>query len=244
MSTALFQPYCTLLEVQQETKNSGSENDDVYRTAINLASRFIEDYCRRDFWFHDHTVDPLQVPRAKVMGDMVCLDWPILTLTDLRVWDRSAGASTPANSLPVEGYYFDPGHCLITREHGTFGGGAGFMEGAYNPNLGSFGTNSGRLTADTHQGAHGYPFRLSMELYGTFGYALDTDPTNYLELPPPKVPAAVRRACVILAANWSNENHKQVVGLDGSKTELLETRVGSEVKMLLERWVNMVQVNF
>jgi hypothetical protein len=157
--------------------------------------------------------------------------------------------SAPENALPPESYYFNEGESIITKEYGAFGslGGFGFSGGyrsefGSNPNAGSFDTNSGHLTTDERPNGHGYPFKMNMELYGVFGYVLDND--NPLELPPPSIPSAVRRACIILAANWSNQNHKQVIGLGGDVTNLLETRVGPEVKMLLDPWVLQVGVNF
>lgn len=92
--TTLLRPYCTLLEVGKETKNSAPENDDWYRACINMASRWVEEYCHRDFWFHDHSETPYVVPRKYVLGDEVFLPFPIISLDSLVIDDKAWDVST------------------------------------------------------------------------------------------------------------------------------------------------------
>lgn len=100
MAESLKYPYCTLLSVQEETRNSVSSNEDKMIKAINLASRQIDSFCRRDFLFHDHASDLYQVKTNQVIGNKIYLPWPVLTLTEVVV---GGGALDP------DSYFFENG---------------------------------------------------------------------------------------------------------------------------------------
>jgi hypothetical protein len=139
-------PYCTLLDVQKETKNSKPENTEWYETCIGIASRLVEDYCRRDFKLHDHTEDNalLVVPRSWVMQDEIHLPWPIIELESLWYFiDRVIG-KTDKDIWPASDYYFEVGGSVITSEHPL-------------------------LFSDVH------PFRGNIVLKGKFGYETEVD---------------------------------------------------------------------
>lgn len=197
----LERPYCSLLDVQQETKNSGSELDEVYATAINLASRWVDGHCQRDFWFHDHASSALAVPRSRVLEDMALLPFPILTLTEVACFTDITAGPTAADVLAAEDYFFEVGSPVLTQEAGVFGQ---------------------------------YPFKGFLRLKGTFGYPLSaTDPTI---TPPPTIPPDVRRAATLIAAAFSDENHKEQTGLDGQRIALLDTQIPIEARTLLKPW--------
>lgn len=110
----LERPYCTLLDVQTETKNSGSEYDETYTQAINLASRYIETHCRRDFWYHDYTQTPYRVPRSRVIGSDVILPFPIIDITEVRYLEDATVASSSDFALSEIEYYFEEGKSTIS----------------------------------------------------------------------------------------------------------------------------------
>lgn len=229
MPTALVRPYCTLESVQKETRNTKAANNDWFSQCINAASRFVEQHTNRDFWFHDHSASGFRVPRSQVVADEVFLKWPILTLTRVAVFPGNQAAPTSANDLPASAYSFEEGSSTITLEEDTL---SQFWS--------LYGGQSGSILAPKSKVQFGpYPFKMNMLIEGTFGYAITDDLT-----PPLACPSAVSRATTILAANWSVEKMLEQVGLDGSKVELLDTKVGTEVLMLLSRWIYMLTANF
>jgi hypothetical protein len=154
MAVTLDKPYCSLLDVQYETKASGSEHDDKYHTAINLASRWIERWCRRDFQSHDHS-SGLYVPRGWVLEDVVFFPWPVLTLTELAVYADKSDGPDASDIWDAEDYYIvgqplDAANGKVESESGAFGS---------------------------------YPFKEHMQVKGTFGYATADDETPSDDLP-------------------------------------------------------------
>ena len=79
--------YCSLLAVQKETGNSESELDEWFEECIVAASRWIDDYCYRDFLPHDHTSTAYTVKSSELVADYIYLDWPINTLTEVKSGD-------------------------------------------------------------------------------------------------------------------------------------------------------------
>tara|TARA_R110002110_G_scaffold59360_1_gene168062 strand:+ start:90 stop:710 length:621 start_codon:yes stop_codon:yes gene_type:complete len=78
---ALIDNYCSLASVHRETGNSDADLEDWFEECINKASRWIDDYCLRDFLSHDYSSSPFTVPERDAVGDTLFLDWPIVTLT-------------------------------------------------------------------------------------------------------------------------------------------------------------------
>jgi hypothetical protein len=224
MSTTLLRPYTTRAEVQRETKNSGSELDDWYLQCINLASRYVEERCKRDFWFHDHSATAYVVDRRRVLEDVVVLPFPIITLTELRVFSDVSLPNDPNDVWDADEYYFVAGEPSIHAEAETDW---------------KFAGASGRFGS--------YPFRGFLHIKGTFGYPLATEFEEGFDAdttPPPSVPFHVRRACTLIAAAISDEMHKEQVGLDGVRVELLETKIPREALMFLERYVERFVTQF
>lgn len=122
MPTTLLRPYTAILDVQRETKNSGSELEDWYLECINLASRFVEEHCRRDFWFHNFTgEDSYRVKRIAVLGDLVALPFPILSIESVRVFSDIEQTNNDNDLLDSDEYYFDEGSGNLMCEKGDFG---------------------------------------------------------------------------------------------------------------------------
>lgn len=194
MPVALLYPYCTLEEVQKETRNKDAPFEDWFRTCINSASRFIDDHTRRDFLFHDHTASPLKVRSHWVASaDGIFLPWPILTLT---------GITQNSIAIDPDNYTFDVGESVITHA--------------------------------TAWPANKFPAK-PLYLTGTFGYALEA--SQGATKPPVGLPGSVRRACVLIASAWTVQNRKEVLGPDGAKESLLDTKVSEEARKLLAPFV-------
>jgi hypothetical protein len=83
--TTLDRPYCSLEDVQKETRNSDNENSEWYRTCINRASRWVEDYTRRVFRFQDKQANGYTVRERDIAGDCVYLPWPVITVDSVAV---------------------------------------------------------------------------------------------------------------------------------------------------------------
>lgn len=215
----LLRPYTARADVQRETKNSGSELDDWYDECINFASRWIEEKCKRDFWFHDHTSAPLKVHRRRVMEDRALLTYPILTLTEVRVFSDIEQPDEDNDVWEADEYYFEEGERTLFAEEET--------DWRFAGSPGRFGS---------------YPFRGFMWLKGTFGYPLaSSDPDS---TPPPTIPAGIRRAATLVAASISAEQHKEQVGLDGVRVELLDTSIPKEAQRLVYRFIDKYETTF
>lgn len=95
MSIALNKPYCTLSQVQYFTGEDDGDYDDVLREAINFASRWIDQWCKRDFWFHDHSSDWLEITQEdEAIGRKLFLPFPVKTLTDVNlIWGDETGTN-------------------------------------------------------------------------------------------------------------------------------------------------------
>lgn len=236
----LVRPYCTLEDVRNECKNSTTDNDELYLRCINLASSYVEDVCGRDFSYHDNRVTPFRVPRNQVLGTEIILRWPIISITDVRMWYDPLVQSSSDFSLNPNEYYFDVGSSLISLEpYYDWRGGwspipqSGSTGYTADPAFwnGSIGLSS--LNPTRNEMGLGYPFRGIIEVTGEFGYPPVVGDTD-LQLPSPNLPAVVRRAATIVAAAWSYQKSVQQVGLDGSTVNLLDNRVSLEVKDLLD----------
>lgn len=156
MAEELTDPYCTLEDVQQECRNERPTVTDKFIRSINLASRMVEDYCRRDFLYHDHTGhgNPLRVQRGCVMEETIYLPYHVIELTGLRTYDRRADADS-ATLWPVDDYYTESdikkNTCRIFAERGL-----------------KFGD---------------YPFMGFLDLFGRFGYDVPEGHTVSPDLP-------------------------------------------------------------
>lgn len=209
----LVRPYCTIADVQQECGNSDPAENTWYRDCINQASRYVEEVCGRDFWYHDYsgettgegenavTAPFYSVPRADVIGDQIFLPFPIITLSSLWVYaDRTAEPTEADLWLPSE-YTWENGklgRAIITSEDGPFGE---------------------------------HPFRGAVRLAGYFGFLLSAE--NPDSTPPIFLPASIRRATWLIASAISGNRSVEEIGLDGSKVSLLEKSIPKEALTLL-----------
>ncbi len=191
MSVALYKPYCSLLELQKECRNIDTVQEDWFRQCINMASRGVEGFTRTDFWYHDHATSPLSVRRSQVFGDGIFLLWPVITLTSV---------TENGETVPVDEYYFDAGSSKIQRLSVASA-------------LGILGADVARDPKWVLPGGGN-----TLTLTGTFGYVLDD--VNATDVPPNNLPALLRRACVLIAAEWTRKSQREVVTVGGTVAPL------------------------
>ena len=184
--TALYRPYCTLAQVQKETRNVDTAQADWFRQCVNAASRAVEDFTRRDFWYHDHSSTALEVKDEWVAKSRIVLPWPIITLTEIEQED---------DMVDSENYRF---------ENRTIYGAEDWVSRDY---------------------------EVTLLVKGTFGYVITAETA-----PPTNLPADLQRACVLIAAAWTAFNRKEVVGGEGGRESVLDTKFPAEATRLLNRY--------
>ena len=89
---ALSTPYCTLQDLADELKNNDAVDGDAttitrHEAAINRASRMAEEWCHRDWTFHDHSSTALVPAERWIQADSLWFPWPIKTITEVKVDD-------------------------------------------------------------------------------------------------------------------------------------------------------------
>lgn len=83
---ALENPYCIVAQVQAELRNTDTTLNAALETAINQASRYVDEWTGRDWYQHDHTSSALYVRAAMCLvdGPMLWLPYsPIISLTSV-----------------------------------------------------------------------------------------------------------------------------------------------------------------
>jgi hypothetical protein len=112
----LLRPYTTVERLRDFIGNFDSENEDRFIDAINRASRLIEAETKVQWWFNDYSVTPYTVPRRDVLGAVIVLPWPIITLTEV-VQD----SETLIEGASEGDYYFEAGETVV-RASASWGG--------------------------------------------------------------------------------------------------------------------------
>lgn len=123
----LLRPYCSVSDVRTFIENDNGD-DDVFKSAINRASRHIEAVCDRNFWYNDYSSSAYSVRRYAVMPTAVYLPFEIITLTELTVDDEvlvegvedDYYAEEGVNSRVINGTFTYP-FTGTMRVKGTFG---------------------------------------------------------------------------------------------------------------------------
>lgn len=123
----LLRPYCSVSDVRAFIENDAGD-DDVFKSAINRASRHIEAVCDRNFWYNDYSSTAYSVRRSAVMPAAIYLPFEIITLTQLTLDDEvlTEGAEEDyyaeegVNSRVINGVFTYPFTGTLTIK-GTFG---------------------------------------------------------------------------------------------------------------------------
>lgn len=238
----LDKPYCSLADVQRETKSSDPALDSIYNSAITAASRWVEQHCHRDFWYHEYTEEnPYVVPRSRVLGHSIFLPFPILRVDDIWVYSYSETGKTDNDKLEAGEYYFNTSGYETYTLYSRYGDFAPYTSPAeahtgnrYQPYYNGNNNNPSNFPSNYENTYHSF-----VELAGCFGYELDTE--NPDTTPPLTIPAGIGRATAIIASAWSGQLSKDDVGLDGVVASVLDTKIPSEAYKLLKPWVQIVE---
>lgn len=209
MSTiALQNPYCELRDAQAVAGNTDEESARDLVREINNASRFIEEYCRRDFLFHDHANTPLLVREGWIAQNVIYLPWPVITLTEVRV---------DGVALPASEWRHQPGTTASNV----------LRNGPWLPADGIV-----QLDPFTPRPALAMPPRI--ELVGTFGYAPAEDDAE--KKPSPSLPATIRQACATIAAINSGLVRRDFTNLGGDRESVTVRTFPKETYAALNRY--------
>jgi hypothetical protein len=208
MSTLLY-PYCTVANVQAETRNTDDTEIDLFTDCINAASRAIDDYCHRDFLFHDHSSSVLVVPSYWIALNRIWLPFPCIELTEIQV---------DGEVLPADQYRLET---------------APFSKDAKIVRVGRW-LRPDTFRMDVLNGGRTFPLLKQITLQGKFGYALDA--TNPLTVPPTGIPANITRACTIFAAVSSGRSTREYVGVNGDRQTVTLRKIPAEVTDILDRY--------
>jgi hypothetical protein len=290
--SVLLNPYCSLDELKHELKFTLSDTarDDELKEAINNASRWIDQYMGRDFFYHNHLLSPLELDSfdAVYENEVFVPFRPILSISEVSLAgtvlvsgtdyvakgvlatraDRLILLSGPWNLsrpdrlLSIKGEFGyrqistsvteagDTGDQVATWSLQNLGmnvmywgltplGGVSVQidiwSDAAHTNRIATGTGDSpgtiALTQDNSSGVSG-----SVVVSGT---AEDLDPANTLTpivdtaVVPQGMPQHISHATRVVAAAFSGHNRKEVAGLDGQKTELLDNRIPKTVYDIL-----------
>jgi hypothetical protein len=131
MAYTSINPYVTLQELCDELKRplpSADGNlsapkkealEDELKRAIDRASRWVDDYTRRDYFEHNYSVVPLEIDEnwEYVFGDKIFLPWPVLELDRIdlgstTVEETEYRAGSGSNQYQIFSYF---GHWNPTR---------------------------------------------------------------------------------------------------------------------------------
>lgn len=184
----LLNPYCTLEDVQHEASNIDPADAGDLEDQITAASRWVDEYCRRDFLYHDHRTTALEVEPSWVAGQRIYLPWPIISLTEVTVDDEVVDSTLyrkESTRLSATG--------VIVRDRDWF------------PAPTRVGVGNGNV--------QGLP--PIIRLKGQFGYA--EAPTDPATTPSPDLPKAVVQAAAVAAAVFSGLLKREFTNLGGER---------------------------
>ena len=194
---ALSKPYCTVADVKSYTGDSDLGTG-TCEEAINYASRFVEQHCRRSFWYHDHSSTALTVDYRDITPEIIYLPFPIITLTEVKQED----------SVLLEDAY------------------TGMSDGRIRLRK-----NSSSIWRIIRYDKYMFNKELDITIKGTFGYTISgtTAPPTDADFP-----ASVRRATVIIASAFTNENEE--TNLFGQGTPIPIKDIPEEAYKLLKEY--------
>ena len=203
----LFKPYCTIDDVKAYIRNS-EYDDGFYAQAINQASRMVEKFTQKNFWFHNHRVTPFR-PKD-IFENKVFFPFPIrsissLTIDGYAVTSDSYHYVSVLDSVESRNYY-------IEME---------FVSEADLTNL----AGVRLLNEDPNQ----TPKKVLVK--GEFGYRVGQNDEFPID---PLFPAEVRRATTMIAGTLTDQFRREVVDKEGNKQNLLETMIPYDAIKLLK----------
>lgn len=208
---SLINPYCTLADVQHEASNIDLADAGGMEDMITRASRWIDDYCHRDFLYHDHRTIPLEVEPSWVAGQRIYLPWPVISLTEVTL----DGIALDSNLYRIES----------TRSSAT---GVILRDKDWYAESPRDGVGTGAVK--------GLPTLIKLK--GQFGYAQAT--TNPTTTPSPDLPSAIVQATAVAAAVFSGLVKREFVGLSGERTATVLREVPKGTLASISRYVRQL----
>ena len=194
---ALSKPYCTVADVKSYTGDSDLGTG-TCEEAINYASRFVEQHCRRSFWYQDHSSTAFTVDYRDITPEIIYLPWPIITLTEVKQED---------SVLEADAY-------------------TGMSDGRIRLRK-----NSKSIRRAISRNKYLFNDALDITIKGTFGNTISgtTAPPTDADFP-----ASVRRATVIIASAFTDENEE--VNIFGQGTPIPQKDIQEEAFKLLKEY--------
>lgn len=194
---ALSKPYCTVAEVKSYTGDSDITTS-TCEDAINHASRFVEQHCRRSFWYQDHSSTAFTVDYRDITPEIIYLPFPIITLTEVKQEDTVLDADSYTG--------MSDGRIRLRK-------------------------NSSSIWRVISREKYLFNDELDITIKGTFGYTISgttAPPTDE------DFPAAVRRATIIIASSFTDENEE--ANIFGQGTPIPVKDVPDEAYKLLKEF--------
>lgn len=204
----LNKPYCEIEDVKSYIKNS-EYDDGFYSYAINQASRMVDKFMGRNFWYNDYTQKAYRP--QDVFEDRIFFPFPIRRIDELKVGGNIIGSNS---------YFYVS--IEDDQEARNF-----FlqMEFVSESDLSSF-AQTELLNKDTRNTPK------KIEVKGIFGYTI----TGINQMPTDAYfPADVRRATTMIAGTLTDQFRREVVDKDGNKENLLETMIPHDAIKLLKK---------
>ena len=209
MPVTLVRPYTTRAAVQSECRNYDAAEDDAYDTAINDATQWIENFCGRGFWHYDYSGTPLTVPEAWIVEEVIYLPWPVKTLTEI---------TSDAVEISTDNYRWQ-------NPPSGWGTAQVIRNGDYHWDK-CYATSRERIIL---QDSSAPPV---IKITGTFGYDDDSDD----DTPPLDMPMQISRAATLIAAAFSGLYRRENIGLDGVKSDVMDSRIPQQALDMLRKW--------
>lgn len=200
-------PYCTVADVQAEIRNDDTDLTSTLERAIGVASRWIDRKMGRDYYQHDFTTTPIELSvldRCIYEGMLFLPYRPIISIS--RVVVNGTDWTEGTHYMEVTNRKTGEVNCLAVIQP----------------------PEDARLTARVASWPIGYPPDYVTQIYGKFGYAQAS-----ATVVPTGIPAYITQAAILVAAALSGHNMKDVIGLDGAKTTVIDKDIPRVVYDLL-----------
>ena len=209
---ALENPYCTVNDVISETGNSDSGLVETYERYINLASRFIDDFTKKDFLPHSFTSEPFIPRESQLAGRHLTVPWKIRSVDSVVIEQLE---------IPSELYEIE-GRSIVLKAPNQ-------LHARQAQNYATYIVKNNSRWPTTKN---------SIEIYGEFGCTPPDswDGSSPLVSPCSDLPSAIRLACAKIASAWSNEKRRERGTMDGERVSILDDRIPDDALRLLKRY--------
>lgn len=205
---SLVNPYCTLLQLQDKLRNGDASNDTKFIEAINQASRFIDGWMGRDYYYHDYSSTPLElyfedVPMDTTTREIFLPYCPVINITEV---------SHNGTTFNTTDHYRIVNDAVIKFFAGQF----------------PFASRRIYRDVDNNVISGKYAYDNPVEVTGTFGYYQSSNADV-----PTGIPLEITRAAIEVAAVYSGEYLKQTLFVSGDVDEVHVTKISDTALKIL-----------